>query len=139
MRFRPDALIAAFRFSSPEVKFSITGTRPKACRAKKTTTTPMDDGSRMPTRSPGCGHRRDLAPQHEGRADQAGVGEGLAVLVLQDFLVAEAVAGVDEGVEQGLFACLGVEAGPSNTRLLRRALTGPLAVRGRNLVKPWPR
>ena len=32
MRLTPEALIAAFRFISPEVKFSITGTRPMACR-----------------------------------------------------------------------------------------------------------
>ncbi len=49
----PEALIAAFRFVSPAVKFSMTGTRPWACRPKKVTTTPMDEGSRMATRSPG--------------------------------------------------------------------------------------
>lgn len=48
----PEALIAAFRFASPAVKFSITGTRPWACRPKNVTTTPMDDGSRIATRSP---------------------------------------------------------------------------------------
>ena len=48
----PAALIAAFRLASPAVKFSMTGTRPWACRPKKVTTTPMEDGSRMATRSP---------------------------------------------------------------------------------------
>ena len=48
----PEALIAAFRLASPAVKFSITGTRPWACSPKKVTTTPIDDGSRMATRSP---------------------------------------------------------------------------------------
>ena len=58
------------------------------------------------------GHGRDLAPENEGRPDQAGVGEGLAVLVLQDFLVAVAGACGDQGVEQGFVACRWVEAGP---------------------------
>jgi len=48
----PAALMAAFRLASPAVKFSMTGTRPWACRPKKVTTTPMDEGSRMATLSP---------------------------------------------------------------------------------------
>lgn len=48
----PAVRIAALRFASPAVKFSITGTRPCACSPKKVTTTPIDDGSRMATRSP---------------------------------------------------------------------------------------
>jgi hypothetical protein len=60
----------------------------------------------------GPGHRRDLAPQNEGGADQAGIGQGLPVLVLQDFLVAIAGARRDQGVEQGFVACRWVEAGP---------------------------
>ena len=47
----PAVLIAAFRLASPAVKFSITGTRAKACRAKNVTTTPDEDGSSTATRS----------------------------------------------------------------------------------------
>ena len=49
----PAVWIAAFTLRSPAVKLSMVGTRPWACRPKKVTTTPMDEGSRMPTRSAG--------------------------------------------------------------------------------------
>jgi hypothetical protein len=47
------SLQAALMFRRPAVKFSMVGTRPKACRAKKVTTEPEPDGNRMPTFSPG--------------------------------------------------------------------------------------
>ncbi len=46
----------------PEVKFSIVGTRPNACRPKKVTTPPELDGSITPTRSPGFVNPAILRP-----------------------------------------------------------------------------
>ena len=52
----------------------------------------------------------DLAAQGEAGADQVAVGEGLAVLVLQDLLLrAVGLSRVDQGVEQAALAELGVE------------------------------
>ena len=66
------------------------------------------------------GHLRDLATQHEGGADQAGIGQGVTVLVFQDFLVAEPRARLDQGVDQGLFVQRRIQ-GLAQARLLWRA------------------
>ncbi len=53
IRFTPAEAQAERTLRGPALKFSITGTRPRACRAKKVTTTPMLVGNRTPTCSPG--------------------------------------------------------------------------------------
>ncbi len=58
----------------------------------------------------------DLAAQHEGGADQACIGQGVAILVLQNLLVAVAGARIDQRVEQGLFIDLGVQGCPQQAR-----------------------
>ena len=50
-------------FRKPAVKFSMVGTRPKACRAKKVTTEPAPEGNRTPTCSPGSVMAAILRPK----------------------------------------------------------------------------
>ena len=64
-------------------------------------------------------HRAELAPEREGRADQTGIGERSALLVLEDRLAGpEAAGGAQQGVEQrglavGDLECVGHARRPS--------------------------
>jgi hypothetical protein len=75
------------------VKFSITGTRPYAWSAKNVTATPDAGRQQHAHALAGLCPGRDPAPEGERRADEVEVGEGLAVLVLQDLFLPAGLAG----------------------------------------------
>ncbi|MNX84886.1 hypothetical protein D3C86_1167030 [compost metagenome] len=79
-------------------------------------------------------HGGDLAAQHEGGADQAGVGQGMTILVFQDLLVAIAGARIDQRVEQGFVIDLGVQGSPQARPPSESSETALSVTRGRNLV-----
>ncbi len=63
---------------------------------------PHAGGQQHANRFTGLGEGLDPPAEREARADDGGVGQRAAVLVLQDLgLAAEPLAGVDQGVEQG--------------------------------------
>ncbi len=61
-RLTPAAAKAERMFRAPAVKFSITGIRPLACKAKKVTAAPMPVGRSTPTGSAGAVTRSILRP-----------------------------------------------------------------------------